>query len=151
MSYNPYQSPQANVPKYQQPIDPNRMPGVWPCFLAYCIFMALVYLGFAVLCGFIAVMAAADMDRDPDAAVALVMMIGVAVLCVAMMFVYIVGPLLPRKKVAWVVGIVLIALGLTTCYTLPFAIPLLIFWIRPETKAYYGMLDPLVAQPAYRP
>ena len=37
---------------------------------------------------------------------------------------------------AWVYGIVVIALGIATCYFFPFSIPLLIFWIKPEVKAY---------------
>ena len=45
---------------------------------------------------------------------------------------------LPRKSYNWVVGMVMICLGMTSCCFLPFLIPLLISWIKPETKAYFG-------------
>ncbi|REJ75926.1 MAG: hypothetical protein DWQ47_09855 [Acidobacteria bacterium] len=45
---------------------------------------------------------------------------------------------LPRKPYNWVVGIVMIAIGLTSCCFLPATVPLLIFWLKPETKAYFG-------------
>jgi hypothetical protein len=38
----------------------------------------------------------------------------------------------------WVYSLVLICLGLTSPCFLPFSIPLMIFWLKPETKAYYG-------------
>ncbi len=38
----------------------------------------------------------------------------------------------------WLYGIVVICLGMTSCCTLPAAIPLLIFWIKPEARAFYG-------------
>ena len=52
--------------------------------------------------------------------------------------VYLVALALPRKPYNWVVGIVMIALGLSGCCFLPATIPLLIFWFKPETKAYLG-------------
>ncbi|WP_211325572.1 hypothetical protein [Roseimicrobium gellanilyticum] len=42
----------------------------------------------------------------------------------------------PRPWV-WAYSRVLICIGFTGC-TLPFFIPLLIFWLKPEVKAYYG-------------
>jgi hypothetical protein len=38
----------------------------------------------------------------------------------------------------WVFGIVLIALGMTSICTLPFCIPLLIFWLKDDVKYYYS-------------
>jgi hypothetical protein len=38
----------------------------------------------------------------------------------------------------WVYSLVLICLGLTSPCFLPFSIPLMIFWLKPEAKAYYG-------------
>ncbi len=46
--------------------------------------------------------------------------------------------LLPRKPWNWIVGIVFIAIGLTSCCFMPATIPLLIFWLKPETKAFFG-------------
>lgn len=45
---------------------------------------------------------------------------------------------LPRKPWNWIVGIVMMALGMTSCCFVPFLIPLLIYWLKPETKAYFG-------------
>ena len=52
--------------------------------------------------------------------------------------VFFVALVLPRKPWAWIVHIVLICLGLTGCPTLFICIPLLIYWIKPETKAWFG-------------
>jgi len=38
---------------------------------------------------------------------------------------------------AWTLGLVLIALGLTSC-CLPLCLPLLIFWLKPETQQFFG-------------
>jgi len=47
---------------------------------------------------------------------------------------------LPPKPWVWVWILVLIAFGMTSFFCLPVAIPLLIFWIKPETKRYYGKI-----------
>ena len=51
---------------------------------------------------------------------------------------YAAGPLLPRERWAWIVGVVLIGIGMTSLCCLPVAIPLLLGWLKPETKAYYN-------------
>jgi hypothetical protein len=38
----------------------------------------------------------------------------------------------------WTLGLVLICLGLLTPITLPASLALIMFWLKPETKAYYG-------------
>lgn len=45
---------------------------------------------------------------------------------------------LPPKPYNWIVGIVLICVGMTSCCFLPICVPLLIYWIKPETKAFFG-------------
>jgi len=49
------------------------------------------------------------------------------------------GPFLPRCRWAWVFGLILICSGMTSACCLPAAIPLLIWWLKPETKEYYNM------------
>jgi hypothetical protein len=44
---------------------------------------------------------------------------------------------LPRKRWAWVCHMVLICLGLTGCF-FPASLPLLLFFIKPETQAYFN-------------
>jgi MFS family permease len=47
------------------------------------------------------------------------------------------GPLLPRRSWAWVFGLVLIVIGMGSMCCLPATVPLLIWWLKPETKAYF--------------
>ncbi len=44
----------------------------------------------------------------------------------------------PRKHWAWIYGLVLICIGMTSCCILPAAIPLLIFWLKPEVKSWFN-------------
>ena len=51
---------------------------------------------------------------------------------------FIIPLFLSPKPWVWVYGIVMIAVGMTSCCCLPATIPLLIYWIRPEAQAYFG-------------
>lgn len=51
---------------------------------------------------------------------------------------YVFALLLPEKPYNWVFGIVMIAIGMTSCCLWPAVIPLLIYWIKPETRAFFG-------------
>lgn len=44
----------------------------------------------------------------------------------------------PRKPWNWIFGFVTMALGMTSCCFLPALIPLIIYWVKPETQAYFG-------------
>lgn len=46
--------------------------------------------------------------------------------------------ILPAKPYNWIVGIVMLALGMTSCCFIPIVIPIFIYWIKPETQAYFG-------------
>jgi hypothetical protein len=46
----------------------------------------------------------------------------------------------PRKKWGWIMNIALMGIGCTSCFCLPLCIPLMIFWMKPETKSWYGMV-----------
>lgn len=52
--------------------------------------------------------------------------------------VYAIALFLPRRSWNWIVGIVFIGFGMMSCCTIPAAVPLLIFWIKPETRAFFG-------------
>jgi hypothetical protein len=45
----------------------------------------------------------------------------------------------PRRPWVWVLNLILIALGCLHCLSLPFAVPLLIYWLKPETKRWFKM------------
>lgn len=52
--------------------------------------------------------------------------------------VFTVALMLPPKPYNWIVGIVMMAIGMTSCCFLPFVIPLFIYWLKPETQAFFG-------------
>lgn len=120
-------------------------PSVYTWFVVYCILMALLYLTVAVMgIAFMFI----EPDRDMSAAEAKVM--GAVVLMVGLvLFVpYALAPFMPRKSWVWVFGLVLICIGLTSACCLPVCIPLLIFWLKPEVKEFYGRpLSPLSPPP----
>jgi len=43
-----------------------------------------------------------------------------------------------EKSWHWIYGLVLICLTLTSCCCFPVSIPLLIYWLKPETKSYFN-------------
>jgi hypothetical protein len=48
------------------------------------------------------------------------------------------APFLPKRRWVWIYDLVLICLSFTGC-CIAFGIPLLIFWLKPETKAFFNM------------
>jgi len=50
-----------------------------------------------------------------------------------------VGALAPPRKWSWIYGLCLIALGMTSACCMPASVPLLIFWLKDETKAHFEM------------
>lgn len=105
-------------------------------FRIYCIVMTLVYL---VLAG-VGVYLFIVQPRMQDLSKNQVAIMGVAYMIVGglLLIPFAIAPFLPRRRWVWVFGLVLICLGLTSPCFLPFAIPLLIFWIKPQTKALFG-------------
>jgi len=97
--------------------------------------MALLYMATAVM-GIVFMFA--EPDREMSSAEAKIM--GSVMLIIGLLFCvpYAFAPFLPRKSWVWVLGLVLICLGLTSTCCLPACIPLLIFWLKPEMKAFYG-------------
>ena len=119
-------------------------PSAYKWFVVYCILMALCYLSLAVMgivFGFI------EPDREMSAAEAKLM--GTVFLILGLVFFvpYALAPFLPRKSWVWVLGVVLICLGLGSACCLPICIPLLIFWFKPEMKAFYGRTGTLTHLP----
>jgi uncharacterized membrane protein len=52
--------------------------------------------------------------------------------------IYLIALMLPRRGWAWVYGLVVICLGMTSACCLPACIPLLIYWFQPDVKAYFN-------------
>jgi membrane-bound metal-dependent hydrolase YbcI (DUF457 family) len=107
--------------------------------------MALLYLATAAM-GIVFLFAEPDRDMSAEEA----KLMGAVILTVGLVFFvpYGMAPFLPRKRWVWVFGLVLICLGLSSACCLPACIPLLIFWLKPEMKAFYGRdLNPLSPPP----
>ena len=104
---------------------------IW--YRIYCAFLSLCYL-FA--CGMgVALLVMPQLSETQDAALAGMIYI---VLGAILFIPYVLGATLPARPGTWILGIVLISLSMASICCLPFNIPLLIFWLKPETKAYFG-------------
>lgn len=102
----------------------------------YTGFMALLYLAVAAMGLFLVFAGSTFEGQKPEDAI----IAGVVYGSFGLLFgiVYAVATFLPRRPYNWIVGIVAIGVGLTSCCFLPATVPLLIFWLKPETKAYFG-------------
>ncbi len=65
-----------------------------------------------------------------------------AIICIAVAVPLAIASLLPfafqPKPWLWIYGIVMIAIGLTSCCFWPICIPLLVFWIKRDVQIYFG-------------
>lgn len=57
-------------------------------------------------------------------------------------FVHAAAARLPVAPWAWAVQGILFGLGLTTLVLWPFALPLLLFWLKKDTQAHFGRIQP---------
>jgi hypothetical protein len=121
-------------------------PPAFKWFVIYCVLMmALLYLGLAVM-GIVYMF----IEPEPDMSAEEAKIMGAVFLILGLLFCvpYALAPFLPRQSWVWVLGLVLICIGLTSLCCLPVCIPLLIFWLKPEMKAFYGRTsDPLYPPP----
>ena len=99
---------------------------IW--FKLYTGILSLIYVFTLIISPFML------MSDDPDLAITgiflLIFSIPLIVLCALPIF-------LPRKPWVWIYSLIIIGLGMTGC-CLPACIPILIFWIKPEVKRFYG-------------
>ena len=135
--YNPYQPPTAgSAYGGWEPVRPAVV--VW--FRVYAAVMTLIYLATTIGSFWLASWMADAPDglrgSEADERAGMGMML--LVVSLACLVAFGVGLFMPARPWAWVYGIVLICIGLTSCLTMPATIPLIIFWIKPETKAYFG-------------
>ena len=119
---------------------PPPPPRVLPWYRAYAVAMALLYilcfLGGIAFFFFADELAAAD-DEVPAALwiVYGLLLTGLGVLLAAA---YVAALFLPPKPWTWIYHLVLIAIGMTSCCCMPVSIPLMVYWFKPETQAYFG-------------
>lgn len=147
--YNPDPSqypPGGFVPGYGGTPPPSTgTPPVVILFKIYAGLVALIYLC-AMGVGIFMLVAGASVqgleELQGDMSPIVVGVIG-AVMGLVVSVAYSIGVFLPRRPWGWVYGIVLIAFGMVlfgmmSLCCMPLTIPLLIFWLKPEVKAYFG-------------
>lgn len=105
-------------------------PVVWKWYVAYAVAMAVLYLLVAVGGGF--VFAATTRGEDQIQGV----IMGVIGLPLAIL--YGVAPFLRKTSSTYTFHLVLIGIGLTSACCIPACLPLLLYWLKPETKAFFG-------------
>ena len=111
---------------------------VWKWFKAYCAFMALLYLAVVLGSGALLVFDPGGVSRSRNGGDFQIQ--AVVFILVGAIFapVYATGLFLKGKSWGWIYGIILIAIGMTSCCLWPITIPLLIQWIKPEMKRMFG-------------
>lgn len=134
----PFQSYGFNVPQnfnaaqFENPLGGKVF--VW--YRVFCGLIALVSLVW-VLMGVIAIANNGSRPTPKDQNDAILGGIMFLVYGLFYFIPYLLALFIPPKPKHWVFGIILIALALLSCF-FPFAVPLLIYWVKPETKAYFG-------------
>jgi len=131
----PPPDPIVAPPPHAGPRPPR--PAVCQWFTGYCVLMAFAGLGLLILGGLLMILPetrtpAETLRQRIDGASYIV----AAPILVAA---FLAAPFLPPRPWAWVGQLVLIAVGMSICCCLPLATPLLLYWIKGETRAYYGM------------
>lgn len=115
---------------------PNQRPGVLLWFKIYCGFLCLTYL--AVVAGSLFLLLGDPQGMDMDQTEARIM--GAFLLLIGVVF--FVACLLPLvlepRPWLWIYDLVVICVGMTSACFLPICVPLLIFWLKPEVKRYFG-------------
>jgi hypothetical protein len=102
----------------------------------YTIALGIVYLGLAVF-GIVALLIdPAKLDMPSGEA----KLMGAIFLGIGLIFAlpFLAAPYLPRKSWVWIYDLVLICIGMTSACCIPACIPLLIHWLKPETKAFFN-------------
>jgi len=115
---------------------PSEAPGVILWYRIYNGLMALMYIG---LTGFLWLVKLMDVQfESPQEETDLAIMAWVfLVVGLPMAIFHLVCCFMTHRRWHWILGFFSIGIGMTGC-CLPVCIPILIFWINPETKAWFG-------------
>jgi hypothetical protein len=139
----PYPPPQYDPPPPYPPPYVGQVPGApfeasAPSVIIWARVYATAFTVMYLLCfvGGIVIALAADGARATEAQIqgGIMSVVGLPLMILSFLAVF-----APRKKWGWGVNIAVMGLGCTSCACLPFAIPLLIAWLKPEVKAWYGV------------
>jgi cell division protein FtsW (lipid II flippase) len=118
---------------------PQAAPKVLTWYRVYCVLMVLLYLLVAVLGIVFVVFSQQFAADDPELSSTDALIMGWMFFAVGIGLVapFAAALALPRRRWVWIYHLVMICIGLTSACCLPVTIPLLIFWIKPETKAWF--------------
>lgn len=114
----------------------GEQPPVWRWFVIYAITLGIVYLALAAF-GIVALFIdPSKLDMQHGEA----RLMGIVFIAFGLVFAlpFLAAPYLPRKSWVWIYDLVLICLGMTSACCIPACIPLLIHWLKPETKAFFN-------------
>jgi hypothetical protein len=109
----------------------------WKWFVVYCVLMTLLYLISAATGAVLLVFSLSSLAEKPDISILRAQATAFLLIGLILMIPYAIGPFVKGKSWGWVFGIVLIAIGMTSCCLWPITIPLLIQWIKPEMKRVF--------------
>ena len=110
-------------------------PKIWPWFLFYIASLVFVY-ALCVLGGIAAVVYGVSSSGPESLQLTIMGGMGVGIGLPLMIGVG-AAPFLPRKKWAWIYDVILIAFGMGSLW-MPLSIFLLIKFLEPEVKDYFG-------------
>ena len=115
---------------------PACKPAVWNWYIAYVAAMALMYAVVSVLGIVLLVIEPSLLEME---SAELKVQGAVCFVMGALLFLpFAAAPFIPRRPWTWIYHLVLICLGMTSCCCLPATIPLLIFWLKPDCKQFFG-------------
>jgi hypothetical protein len=105
-------------------------------YRVYCAALAILYVAVIALGTFLLVVQPPTREYNPQE----LKIAGIVYIVLGVIFfiAFAVAFFLPPKPYNWIVGIVMMAIGMTSCCFIPFVVPLFIFWLKPETKAFFG-------------
>ena len=111
-------------------------PKVIKWFKVYCGVLSFLYLAVMAMSLFFLFADPADVEMSAAGArLTGMLLLGLGlVLCAACLLPLILSP----RPWLWTYDLVIICLGMTSACFLPACIPLLIFWLKPEAKRFFG-------------
>lgn len=122
---------------YAPPEATGSRPAVIMWFRVYAAMMTMLYVVVIGLWMFLAPSSPnVHTTREAEAQGMIFLLGAVCLLCGAF---FATSALVPFRPWGWTLGLVAICVGLTSCSAVV-AIPLFIYWIKPETKAAFGRL-----------
>jgi hypothetical protein len=131
--YAPFHSPLTYERRYEARNETGAKTFFW--YRVYCGALAALYALVAMMGLFISYMAP---EMGGEAAENMILGMVYAIVGTIFFAVFLVASILPPKPYNWIVGIIMIAIGMTSCCMWPAVIPLLIYWIKPETREFFG-------------